>query len=90
MRSRPIRCCTRTSTFTAGWQPATAPRAGVEQMTPEERAQARGNMRKFHAMSPAQREQLHATFDRFQHLPPAQREKLMQQWHALTPEQRLR
>jgi len=60
-----------------------------QQMTPEERAQARANRRKFHAMSPQQREQLHATFEHFQQLPPAQRAKLIREWRALTPEQRL-
>ncbi len=60
-----------------------------QQMTPEEREQARANMRKFRDLSAQQREQLHATFERFQQLPPAQRDKLMREWHALTPEQRL-
>ncbi|MEO5812611.1 MAG: DUF3106 domain-containing protein [Rhodanobacter sp.] len=60
-----------------------------QQMTPEEREQARANRRKFRAMSPQQRQQLHATFEHFQQLPPAQRDKLLQEWRALTPEQRL-
>ena len=60
-----------------------------QQMTPEERKNARANMRKFHQLSPAQRKQLHATFERFQQLPPAQRDKLLREWRALPPEQRL-
>ncbi len=60
-----------------------------QQMTPQEREQTRANRGKFHHMSPDQREQLHATFKHFQQLPPAQRSKLIRQWRALTPEQRL-
>lgn len=60
-----------------------------QQMTPEERHQARENMRKFHQLPPQQREQLHATFERFQQLPPDQREKLIREWHALPPAERL-
>jgi hypothetical protein len=60
-----------------------------QQMTPEERARARANRNKFHDMSPQQRRQLHATFEHFQQLPPTQRAKLIRQWRALTPEQRL-
>jgi hypothetical protein len=41
-------------------------------------------------MSPQQRAQLHATFEHFQQLPAAQRAKLIREWRALTPEQRLR
>ena len=60
-----------------------------QQMTPQEREQARANRGKFRHMSPDQRKQLHATFEHFQQLPPAQRSKLIRQWRALTPEQRL-
>lgn len=60
-----------------------------QKMTPQERARARENKRKFHQLSPAQRKQLHATFERFQRLPPDQRERLIREWHALPPAQRL-
>ena len=60
-----------------------------QQMTPAERRQARENMRKFRLLTPQQREQLHATFERFQKLPPAQREKLIREWRALPPAERL-
>lgn len=59
-------------------------------MTPQERQQTRANKRKFHQLSPAQRQQLHATYRRFQQLPADQRERLIRQWHALPPEQRLK
>ncbi len=61
-----------------------------EQMTPEEREHARDNQRKFRELSPAQRAQLHETFQRFQQLPPAERDKLLHEWRALPPKQRLR
>jgi hypothetical protein len=60
-----------------------------QQMTPDERRQARENRRKFKQLPAQQREQLHATFERFQRLPPAQRERLIHEWHALPPAERL-
>lgn len=61
-----------------------------EQMTPDERKRVRDNQRKFRELSPAQRAQLHETFKRFQQLPPAERDKLLREWRALPPKQRLR
>jgi hypothetical protein len=60
-----------------------------QQMSPAERQQARENQRLFRRLPPAQREQLHAAYQRFQQLPPEQRARLMQQWHAMPPAERL-
>lgn len=59
-----------------------------QRMTPEQRAQARKGMRRFVHMKPEQREHARALFAKMHGMPPDERRKLVEQWKAMTPEQR--
>lgn len=59
-----------------------------QQMTPEQRRQAHHGMRRFERMNPEQREQARALFGKMHGMKPEERKKLMDQWKAMTPEQR--
>ncbi len=59
-----------------------------QQMTPEQRAQARRGMKRFEGMNPEQRERARALFSRMRDMSPQQRDQLREQWKRMTPEQR--
>lgn len=59
-----------------------------QDMTPDERRQARSGMKRWRHMSPEQREQMRALYARMRTLPPPQRAALKAQWRTMTPEQR--
>nr|WP_295377806.1 DUF3106 domain-containing protein [Pseudoxanthomonas sp.] len=59
-----------------------------QQMTPEQRSQARRGMHRFEHMNPEQRDRARALFLRMREMPPEQREKLRDDWKKMTPEQR--
>lgn len=59
-----------------------------QQMTPEQRAQARRGMKRFEHMNPDQRERAKALFFQMREMSPEQREKLGEEWKRMTPEQR--
>ena len=59
-----------------------------QQMTPEERQQARQNQHLYDTLPPAKQQQLHDAFQRFQQLPPEQRDELRRQWQQQSPEER--
>ncbi len=59
-----------------------------QQMSPQQREHAHDGMRRFEHLSPEQREAARALFFKMRGMPPEQRKQLIDQWKAMTPQQR--